>query len=77
MQDKGTITKSGLLYNTKSMLIAILSNMCISINLVNKIRYQAVNIISDKNSMSNFRKIHNLANDYSNLWSNGFKYCFV
>lgn len=77
VQDGGTVTGPGLLYYTKGMPIAVLSTMCTSIGLVNETRYQAVGIVSDENSISNFRKVHNLANGYSNLLSNGFKYCFV
>ena len=77
MQDRGTITGLELLYYTKDMLTAMLSNVYTPIGLVNGARYQAVGIVSDENDMSNFRKVSNLANGYSNLLSNRFKHCFV
>lgn len=43
------------------------SNICTSIDSMNEARYQAVNIIPDENGMSNFRKVDNLTNGYSNL----------
>lgn len=77
MQDGGTVTRPRLLYYTKNMPTAILSNVCTAIGLVNGARYQAVDIVLDKNSISNFRKVYNLANGCSNLLSNRFKHCFV
>lgn len=59
------------------MLIVVLSNVCISIDLVNEARYQAVSIILNENSMSNFWKFNNLANNCSNLLLNEFKHYFI
>lgn len=59
------------------MLTAMLSNIYTPISLVNGARYQAVGTVPDKNGMFNFRKVHNLANGYSNLLLNKFKYCFI
>lgn len=54
VQDRSTVTRPELLYYTKGLLTTILSNVCRSISLVNEARYQAVDIVPDENSMSNF-----------------------
>lgn len=77
MQDGNTVTRPRLLNYTKSMLTAMLSNIYTSISLINGVRYQTVGIISDENGMSNFWKVHNLANSCSNLLPNRFKHYFV
>lgn len=59
------------------MPIIELNNVCTSIQLVNRARSQAIGIVLDGNSMSHFRKVYNLANNYNNLFSNGFKHSFV
>lgn len=77
VQDRGTITGPGLLYYTKSILSTGFSNVCISIGLVNEAWYQAISIIPDENGIFNFWKVHDLANSYSNLLSNRYKYYVV
>lgn len=77
VQDRGTITGSGLLYYIKSILTAVLNNVYIPISLVTGAQYQAVDIVLDENSIFNFGKVHNLANSYSKLLSNEIKHCFV
>lgn len=77
MQDESTITEPRLLYYTQGMLTTILNNIYTPIGLVNGARYQAINIVPNENNMSNFWKVYNLANNYSNLLSNGFKQYFM
>lgn len=59
------------------MPISVLSNVCTPISLLNRAKYQAIGIVPDENSISNFWKFHNLANGCDNLLSNRFKYCLV
>lgn len=54
MQHKRIIIRPKLLYYIKNMLIAICTNIYILINFVNEARYQALNIILNKNVMFNF-----------------------
>lgn len=53
MQDKDIVTRLKLLYYTKNFFIVILNNLYTSIGLVNRAKYQAINIVSDNNNMSN------------------------
>lgn len=59
------------------MLTPVLRNVCLPISLLNKARFQAIDIVPDKNNISDFYKVYYLANNYSNLLLNGFKHCFV
>ena len=54
VQDRGTVIGPGLLYYTEGMPIAILSNVCTSLGLINRARYQAVGIVPDDSGMFNF-----------------------
>lgn len=53
MYDKKTVTRPGSLYYTKSMSIIVFSNIYTPIGLINRAKYQAVDIILDNNNMSN------------------------
>lgn len=53
MQDGSIVIGSRLLYYIKSMPIAVFSNICTSISLMYKIRYQVINIILDDNDIFN------------------------
>lgn len=77
VQDRGIVTRLGLLYYTKDMFTVMFSNICIFISLVNEAKYQAVDIILNENGISHFWKIHNLANNYSNLLLNKLNHCFL
>ena len=77
VQDRGAITRPGLLYYTKSMLITVLSTICTPISLVNKARYISVGIVLDDDNMFNLQLVDNQANNYSNLFSTRCKYNFV
>lgn len=54
VQDRGTVTRLGLLYYTESMPTALLSNVCTLFGLVNGTRYQVIGIVPDDNGMFNF-----------------------
>ncbi len=77
IQDGGPITRPILLYYTEGMPIAMFSNVCIPISLVNGVRYISVGIVSDDDNMSNLRLVDNQANNYSNLFLTRYKYNFV
>ena len=53
IQDEGAITGPRLLYYTTGMPIAVFSNICIPIGLVNGARYIFVGIVSDHDDMFN------------------------
>lgn len=54
MQDRGMVIEIKLLYYTQSMPTTVLSNVYILINLMNKARYQAIDIIPNNNAKFNF-----------------------
>lgn len=54
VQDRSTVTEPGLLYYIEGMLITVLSNVCTSLSLANRVKYQVVSIILDDNDMFNF-----------------------
>lgn len=54
LKNRGIIIRLELLYYLKNIPIAMLNNMCILIGLINRAEYQAVDIVLDENSMSNF-----------------------
>ena len=54
VQDGGTVTGLGLLYYIEGIPTVVLSNVYTPLDLMNRARYQAVNIVSDDNSMFNF-----------------------
>lgn len=55
VQDRCTVTRLGLLYYIKSILTTVFNNIYTLIDLVNKAKYKAIDISSDKNSISNFQ----------------------
>ncbi len=77
VQDGGAVTGPGLLYYTKGMPTAVLSNICIPIGLVNGARYISVGIVPNDDGMFNLRLVDNQANNCSNLLSTRWKYNFV
>ncbi len=77
VQDGGAVAGPGLLYYTKGMPIAILSNVCILISLVNKARYISIGIVLDDDDMFHLRLLDNQANNCNNLFLTRCKYNFV
>lgn len=77
IQDKTIITRSGLLYYTKSILTAALNNICTFIGLMNEARYISIKIIPNNNSMINYQLIDNQANNCNNLLLTKYKYNYV
>lgn len=77
MQDKGTVTRPGLLYYIKGVFTAVLSNIHTPISLMNRDKYTSVGIVLDDDSMFNLRLVNNQANNYSNLLLNRCKYNLV
>ncbi len=53
VQDGGAVTGPGLLYYTKGIPTAVLSNVCTPLSLVNGARYISVGIVLDDNSIFN------------------------
>ncbi len=77
VQDRGAVTGPGLPYYTEGMPIAVLSNVCTPIGLVNRARYISVGIVPDDDGMFNLRLVDNQANNCSSLLSTRWKYNFV
>lgn len=59
MQNRGTVLGLGLLYYTESILIAMLSNICFPISLINEARYIFEGIIPDDDNIFNLRLVNN------------------
>ena len=66
VQDRGVVIGPGLLYYTKGMPTAMLSNVYTPISLMNRARYISVSIVLNDDNMFNLRLVDNQANNYSN-----------
>lgn len=51
VQDRRAVTRPRLLYYTKDISTIVLSNICTSISVVNRVRYLVVGIVLDNNNI--------------------------
>lgn len=54
LQDKNNITICDLFYYIKNTLIVVLNNICICLDLIYSIKYQAIDIIPYNNEICGF-----------------------